>query len=151
MKTVIIGVSKYLHQTRYTHFFLVGTSGVLLNLGITAFFTELVFGRENYFSGYLIGLAANLLYNFALHTVVTFRTKTDHTRRLVIFIVYSLALTYIQAITVKVLTALIGVNWYLLVIAGVILCFSIITFVVFKFILFREQPEESIANEEEAR
>lgn len=133
---------RLLMRERYVHFFVVGASGVAMNLAITAFFAELVFGRENYYSAYIIGLSVNLLYNFLLHTFVTFKTKGDHTRRLLIFVVYSLALTYIQARTVKYLTDLIGVDWYLIVIASVIFVFSMITFVLFKFLLFKERPTE---------
>jgi putative flippase GtrA len=127
-------------RERYLHFFVVGASGVAMNLAITAFFAELVFGRENYFSAYVIGLTVNLLYNFILHTMVTFKTKGNHARRLSIFILYSLALTYLQAYVVKHLTEIVGVNWYLVVIASVIFFFSIVTFLLFKFVLFREIP-----------
>jgi putative flippase GtrA len=127
----------FLHRTRYAHFFIVGATGVLINLAITALFAELVFGREQYFTGYLIGLAANLLYNFGLHTVVTFKTKDRHITRLAIFLAYSLAMSYIQALVVKWLTDLVGVDWYLVVIASVILAFSVVTFVLFKFLLFK--------------
>ena len=126
-------------RERYLHFFVVGASGVAMNLAITAFFAELVFGRENYFSAYVIGLSVNLLYNFILHTFVTFKTKGDHARRLIVFVVYSLVLTYIQARVVKYITDLVGVNWYLVVIASVIFFFSIVTFLLFKFVLFREK------------
>ena len=129
---------EFLHSSRYMHFFVVGVTGVAINLGITAFFAELVFGRENYFSAYLIGLSANLLYNFVLHTFVTFKTKGGHVTRLSIFLGYSLALAYIQAQVVKTVTAMLGFNWYLVVIASVIFFFSIVTFVLFKFVLFKE-------------
>lgn len=126
---------------RYLHFFVVGASGVALNLGITAFFAELVFGRENYFSAYLIGLGVNLLYNFALHTFVTFKTKDKHAQRLIVFLLYSLVLTYLQAQVVKRVTELVGVNWYLIVIASTILIFSVFTFLLFKFVLFKEKMD----------
>ncbi len=131
----------YLWHTRFAHFFAVGSSGVLINLALTAFFAELVFGREQYFSAYLIGLSANLLYNFILHTIVTFKTKDKHFRRLVIFVAYSLTLAYVQARVVKTLTELIGIDWYLVVIAGVIMVFSILTFILFKLVLFRAEKE----------
>ncbi len=139
---------KLMARLRYLHFFVVGATGVAINLGLTAFFAELVFGRENYFSAYLIGLFVNLLYNFILHTVVTFKTKDKHATRLMIFLAYSLVLTYVQAYLVKHITAWVGVNWYLVVIASVILIFSIVTFLLFKFVLFREgggagNPEDS--------
>jgi putative flippase GtrA len=125
-------------RERYLHFFIVGATGVAINLAITAFFAELVFGRERYFTAYVIGLVINLAYNFILHTIVTFKTKGDHVRRLTIFVVYSLILTFIQAQVVKYITNLVGVNWYLIVIAGVIFFFSIVTFLLFKFVLFRD-------------
>lgn len=133
---------KLLHSARFVHFFAVGVTGVAINLAITAFFAELVFGREQYFSAYLIGLAANLLYNFVLHTMVTFKTKGNHVRRLTIFVAYSLCLAYIQAQCVKWLTAYVGVDWYLVVIASVIFVFSTLTFVLFKFVLFKSTPQE---------
>ena len=133
---------RLLHSTRYLHFLVVGVTGVAINLGITAFLTELVFGREQYFSAYLIGLAANLLYNFILHTRVTFKTKGNHARRLAIFMAYSLCLAYIQAQCVKWLTAHVGVDWYLVVIASVIFFFSMLTFLLFKFVLFKAAPED---------
>lgn len=133
---------RFLHRTRYLHFFTVGMTGVAINLGLTAFFAELVFGREHYFTAYLIGLTANLLYNFALHTFVTFKTKDKHLQRLVVFLAYSLGMAYLQAVVTKTLIAWAGVNWYLVVIASVILAFSILTFFLFKFVLFREVPPE---------
>lgn len=137
----VMNLYRWLHKTRYLHFFVIGATGVGINLALTAFFAELVFGREHYFSAYLIGLAANLLYNFILHTRVTFKTKGNHVRRLAIFMAYSLALAYLQAQAVKYITALVGVNWYLVVIATTIFVFSIITFLLFKFVLFREDGD----------
>lgn len=132
---------------RYAHFFAVGATGVFINLSITAFFAELVFGREHYFSAYLVGLGANLIYNFVLHTAVTFKTKTNHARRLAIFVAYSLALTYLQAYLVKTITPIVGIDFYLLVIASVILVFSVATFVLFKFVLFREGDRQMLPEE----
>lgn len=133
----------FLRETRYLHFFIVGTTGVALNLALTVFFAELVFGRENYFNAYIIGLVANLLYNFVLHTLVTFKTKGRHLQRLSIFFAYSLMLAYIQSYVVKHLTELVGVNWYIIVIASVILVFSVITFLLFKFVLFKSDYNET--------
>ena len=81
----------FLHRVRYLHFFAVGISGVGLNLAITVGLTEFFLGRENYFTAYLVGLGANLIYNFVLHTLVTFKTEGSHARRLILFLGYSLA------------------------------------------------------------
>ncbi len=141
MRRHILNSWDFVHRTRFAHFFIIGMSGVAINLGLTAFFAELVFGREHYFYAYLIGLGANLLYNFVLHTRVTFKTRGKHARRLLVFVVYSLALAYIQAQVVRSVTDLVGVNWYLVVIASVILVFSVMTFLLFKFLLFKEPGE----------
>ena len=132
----------FLNQTRGLHFFLVGVTGVALNLTLTALFAEFVFGRANYFNAYLIGLFANLLYNFVLHTRVTFKTRGNHVRRLCIFFVYSLALAYLQAQIIKYLTDLVGVNWYIVVISSVIFVFSFVTFILFKFVLFKNENDK---------
>lgn len=131
----------FLHRTRYLHFFAVGMSGVGLNLATTVFFTEFVFGRENYFTAYLIGLSVNLIYNFTLHTIVTFKTTDRHFFRFASFLAYSLAMTYLQARLVKYLTDLVGVDWYVLVIASVIMVFSILTFMLFKLVLFKDKND----------
>lgn len=133
----------FLHRVRYLHFFAVGISGVGLNLAITVGLTEFFLGREHYFTAYLIGLGANLIYNFVLHTVVTFKTEGSHARRLLLFLGYSIALAYLQTRVVRYLTDLVGVDWYAIIIASVILVFSIFTFILFKFVLFKEVPPKS--------
>lgn len=131
-------VVKFLYSSRYIHFFAVGVTAVGLNLGVTVGFTELFFGREQYFSAYLIGLTVSLLYSFTMHTVVTFKTSSDHFKRLVYFAAYSLSLAYVQALLVKTITSIVGIDWYATVIAAVILSLSIMTFVIFKFFMFKE-------------
>lgn len=123
---------------RFIHFLLVGGSGVLINISLTAFFAEVVFGRENYFYAYMIGLFSNLTYNFILHTKFTFKTKSKHKRRFISFIIYNLLMSGLQAVIVKSIIDYIGVDYYLFVIAAVIGFFFTINFVVSKFILFKE-------------
>lgn len=135
-----LSLFQYLRETRYLHFFAVGSTGVAINLGVTAFFAEVVFGREYYFDAVCIGIGVNLLYNFILHTKFTFKTKDKHIQRLVIFVAYSLLLAYVQAQVIDELVKLIGINWYLVVDAGTIFVFSLITFVLFKLFLFKKSP-----------
>lgn len=137
-----------LFKHKYLHFFATGASGVALNLGITWFFTTFVFGLERYFTGYIIGLAANFIYNFILHTKVTFGTKERHLERFMIFVIYGIAITALQAYLVRTITPMVGLEYYLFVIAAVILTLSSITFVFFKFSLFRENKEGVVKKEE---
>lgn len=123
---------------RYVHFFVVGMTGVAINLGLTWFFTEFVFGKEHYFEAYLIGLGGNLVYNFTLHTIITFGTTQEHLKRFLIFIVYALFMTVFQAYLVKVITPLVGIDYYLFVIGAIILFFSTISFFVFKLSVFKK-------------
>ncbi|MDA3855685.1 MAG: GtrA family protein [Candidatus Woesearchaeota archaeon] len=122
---------------RFVHFLLVGGTGVLINILFTAFFAEIVFGREEYFYAYLIGLFSNLVYNFILHTKFTFKTKDKHKRRFTYFIVYNLLMSALQAVIIKSIVDYIGVDYYLLVIVGVIGFFFTINFLVSKLILFK--------------
>ena len=130
-----------LFRYRYVHFFVTGSAGVLINLLITSILTEFFLGRENYFTAYIFGIMANLFFNFSVYTLHTFRTTTRHLKRFAIFIFYSLAMTYIQALIVKTITPVIGVDFYLFVIGGVILFFSVFNFLVFKMALFYESNE----------
>jgi len=132
-------ILKLLYKYRYIHFFLTGISGVLINLFLTWFFTYFIFGLRNYFYGYLIGLTANLIYNFTLHVHINFKVKTKWKQRFVIFIIYSLIMSFVQATIIKFITPIIGLRYYLLVIATVIFVFSIFNFVIFKLWLFKDK------------
>jgi putative flippase GtrA len=123
---------------RYASFFVTGASGVLLNLGVTWALTTYVFGVDQYFRAYLIGLAVNLCYNFVRHAYVTFDPDGGYVRRFVYFIVYSLTMAALQAWTVRELVSLFGEVYYLVVIASVIFVFSTVTFVVCETWLFAD-------------
>jgi hypothetical protein len=125
-------------KTKYLHFFLSGISGVVLQLAFTWFFTEFIFGQARYFDAYLFGLAIALMYLFALHTFITFRTKQGHPKRFLWFFLYSLCMSALQAFLVKVITPIVGIQYYLVVIAGIILMFSTVSFLFFKLALFKE-------------
>jgi len=123
---------------KYLHFFLTGVTGVLLNLLATWILTRFVFGLEGYFKAYLIGIVVNLIFNFIVHTVVTFKAKDHVLERMIGFLAYSLSMTTFQAWIVKTVTPMVGLEWYLLVIASVIFVFSIVTFLLFKYFLFKD-------------
>lgn len=146
--TTGMNILKYFYKVRFLHFLFVGGTGVLINLLLTWIFTEFVFGLEQYFYGYLIGLFANLVYNFTLHTILTYKTTKKHILRFQIFIVYSLVMSFVQAGVIKVITPIIGLRFYLIVIATVILVFSIINFLVFKLWLFKEDRDPKAFSKE---
>lgn len=130
---------KFFHKIRFLHFAAVGITGVAINLALTWTFVEFFFGREKYFYGYLIGLTANTIYNFTLHTIVTYKTKKNHSKRFLAFVTYTALYTVVQASLVKWLTPIIGIDYYIFVIAFIIACGSIVTFTLFKFWLFKER------------
>ncbi len=132
-------VFNLLYKYKYIHFFLTGASGALVALIIIALLTEFIFGQEKYFTAYLIGLLLNLIYNFTLHTKISFKTKKKHIRRFTIFITYSLIMASIQATIVKIFTPILGLEYYLFVIASTILLFSIINFFSCKLLIFFEK------------
>jgi putative flippase GtrA len=128
---------KLLYKYNYIYFFIVGIIGLIINLSTVYILTEYFFGLENYYLGYLFGLTLNLIFNFTFHTILTFKTKKNHKKRFILFIIYSLLLTFLQAVTVKIVTPIVGLEYYLVVIASFILIFSTITFLFFKLYLFR--------------
>lgn len=135
----LIRVLEIIKKYRFLHYFIIGCSGVILNLLIIWLLTHFIFGLKQYFTAYLIGITFNLLYNFTAYTLVVFSTKRRHFLRLCIFIVYSLGLTFLQAHIIKTITPIIGLRWYLLVIASVIFIFSFLSFLIFKLSLFKEK------------
>ena len=130
-------VYRLLVRHRALQFFVVGSCGVGINLGITWLLTTFVFGLQNYFLAYLFGITANLSFNFTLYTLAIFKTRERHARRLIIFVLYSLTMASIQATIVRTVTPLVGIEWYLGVSAGTIFMFSIFNFFVFKLSIFR--------------
>lgn len=146
MKKLVSLIRLILFEYKYLHFFLTGTSGVALNLFVTWALTTFVFGLHGYFKAYIIALAANLAYNFTLHTKVTFGTKEGHGRRFVLFVAYSLVLTALQAFVVRTVTPVVGLEYYLFVIATTTAMFSCVTFVFFKFFLFYERRDNERAS-----
>ncbi len=128
-----------MNRYRFIHFLVIGGTGVVINLGVTWFLTTFFFGLEDYFTAYICGLIANLLFNFVLYSKVVFGTSRDHTRRLIVFMIYSICMASFQAWLVSVLVPLIGLKFYLIVIAGVIGFFSIVNFFIFKLSLFKER------------
>lgn len=141
-KNIFQKTTYFLDDKRITQFVFVGGSGVVLNLAIVFLLTEFYFGQDNYFYAYLIGLGTNIIYNFTLHTIVTFQTQTHHSLRFIGFGIYTIAMSFLQAIVVKNLVNLIGTQYYLLIIASIISIFSLVTFVLFKFVLFKKKSQK---------
>lgn len=145
MDTLLTHIKTILFRHKYLHFFATGASGVAINLLTTWLLTTFVFGLSRYFTAYVIGTAFNLLYNFTLHTLVTFKTTSRHFVRLVGFVVYSLVFAFFQTMFVKYVVSKVGVHYYLVVIATTIFVFSTVSFLVFKFFLFREPRSDALA------
>jgi len=111
--------------------------GVLVNLLLTFTLTELVFGRPQYFYAYIIGLSVGLLTQFAMHTIYTFNNKDFMLRKLLLFFGYAILMSFLQAYVVKRLTESIGVDYYLLVIIGVIVFFYMLGYFINRKYVFK--------------
>lgn len=141
-----IYVFKYLFMKKFIHFLVIGSSGVFLNLLITFLLTRFVFLRESFYLGvkgytisFLIGTLFNLIYNFILHTKITFKVKKNHGKRFAIFIIYSILMSSFQIWLNKMIVPVFGSEYHIFVDAGIILVFSIVTFIVFKLWVFKEK------------
>lgn len=125
---------------RFVHFLVVGGGGAVLGLSITWALTTYVYGLQNYFIAYLIGTGAALAFNFTLYSLVIFKTSRQHARRLVVYFVYIVSIISFQSALVKIITPLVGLQWYLVVIATLIGILSIVNFMAFKLSIFKERP-----------
>ncbi len=126
-----------LTRHRFVRFLLAGGSGAALNVVITFGLTQFVLGAREYFTAFLIGTTVNFLYNFTLYTVAIFKTRERHLRRFFLFACYSTIITVVQLTLVHAITGVMGADWYLLVIALVILFGACFNYLVFKSTIFK--------------
>src|SRR5690606_2016435 len=134
----MISLIKKSLSLKYIRFFLVGGSGIFINLLVTGFFQFFVFEQSLFYVASIIGTSVNLIYNFTLHTIFTFNTKSKHKLRFVKFVSYTLILAIFQESLIKIITPIFGVIYLLLIKAIIVFLFSIITYLFFKFYLFNE-------------
>ena len=153
---------EFAHKVRYLHFFAIGSTSVVLNLFLTWLFVEFVFLKSEYLIfdlkfkdstfGFIIGETVGLTYNFCLNAIITFRTRKKLKRRFVLFVLYSLLMTYLAVFPATLILrnyleyvfALINLNFlvgaaYLIAASLVILFFSFFNFVLFKIWLFKDK------------
>jgi putative flippase GtrA len=127
----------------FLRFALVGGTGFLLNLTVTVLLTELVLGRERYFSAFLLGTATNITFNFFAYARFAFRRLAPHLWRRIFFFAYSIFITIVQLTLTKHVVDLIGVRWYALGICAVIGTLSVVNFVVFRTIVFPNRESKA--------
>lgn len=138
MSNALALLRRFFWKDRFLHFLLTGAGGVIFNLSTTWVFTQFVFGLSHYYYAYMLGVLVNFIFNFTVHTMVTFQTKRGHLRRLIVFTAYSALYVFVLSFLVSHITPIVGVQYYLFVIAGLIMALSIINFFVFKLSVFRE-------------
>jgi putative flippase GtrA len=130
---------KKIFTPKLIKFGIVGSSGVALNLLITAILRYYVFAEPQFYLASIIGTIINTIYNFLLHTKFTFQTKQKHKRRFVFFAIYTLTLATLQEIIIATITPILGLEYLILFKAGVIACFAAFTYFFFNFVLFKEK------------
>lgn len=134
-----VRIFRLLYKYRFLHYLLVGGGGALLNLLVTWSLTTFWFGIDKYFSAYLFGLTANLIFTFTLYSVKVFNTSKTHINRLAIYLAYVFVIVWLQAEIVKNVVPLVGLEFYLGVITVTLGSFALINFFVYKFFIFRER------------
>ncbi|MFT4310191.1 MAG: GtrA family protein [Candidatus Woesearchaeota archaeon] len=134
----IQALATYIYKNKFLRFLFTGGTGLVLNIITVFVVTEYIVGQTYYLIGYWSGFAVNMLYTFSLHTIWTFQTKKKHKRRLFMFGAYHLIMTLIQAFIITRIVDIVGVSFYLPVIIGVICSFSVVTFLIFRFLLFKD-------------
>lgn len=111
--------------------------GVFINLLLTFILTEGLFGKQHYFYAYTIGLTVGLLVQFIMHIKYTFKKSIDIKKKFGQFMSYSVIMTLIQASTVKAISDVLGVDYYIFIIAFVICIFYIINYLVNSKVVFK--------------
>lgn len=120
-------------------FFFVGSSGIIINLLITGVLQFFVFEREQFYLASIIGTCFNILYNFTLHSLYTFNTKSNHRSRFAKFVLYTLILASFQEYLLKIITPMIGIDFLVIIKGFLVLFFSVFTFIFFNYVLFNEK------------
>lgn len=132
---------KNMFGKKFIKFFIVGASGVIINLIITAILQFTVFKQEHFYMASIIGTTINVIYNFILHSNFTFKTKTKHKIRFLLFATYTIILSTIQETIIKIITPSIGINYLIFIKATIILIGSLITYFFFDKVLFKEKQK----------
>jgi len=122
---------------KFFNYLIVGGIGVIANIIITFLLTEFVFGRENYIYAFCIGTLINMTYNFIFYSKITFKVQKIKHAKKIIFYIYSLFIVLTQIFLVDILVDLIGVNYYIFIIIFVIGILSILSFIFFKLVIFK--------------
>ena len=121
--------------SQFLRFVLVGSCGLLLNLGITYVLTE--FYGVWYFSAFLIGVVCNWMTTFLLNSLVTFpgRKSKSTSRRFFIYITVYMVSFLFNAALVYIFTSYIGVYYLFSIILATAITTSS-TFILSKKIIF---------------
>lgn len=122
---------------RFIHFLFIGISNFILHLTLTWFFTRFFFGLEKYYYAYLLSLFIVIIYSFIMHTLITFKTKTNHKKRFFLFFINIIILSILQALIVFILSKFFIEKYYLIILTFSIIFTSIISFILYKFKIFK--------------
>ncbi len=99
---------------KYIKFIIGGGLGLLANVIVTFMLTE--FMGVPFRASYILGLAANIIFNFIFHMVVTFKTKEKASIRFVKFVPLTLSIAAANYLFVRIFTELIIIS----LIAGIL-------------------------------
>lgn len=101
---------KYINELlKYTKFIIGGGLGLLVNLIATYLLTEII--GLHFRAAYAIGLAANVLFNFAYHRRITFERNDNPMARLYKFVPLTLVITATNYVLVMIFTELVILDW----------------------------------------
>ena len=131
---------------RYATFITGGGIGLIINLAITAFLTEAL--GIWHMASYMVGLAANLVFNFAFHRGITFAKKDKTAHRFSLFVPLTLLIIGANWTLVYIFTEKVTLEWlvfipilkryyYLLAITGITGIVSIANYILNRKLVFK--------------
>ncbi len=137
---VIRALHKMVSQSFFSYALLrtlaTGGSGALLSILVTYVCVEYLFGKEGYFTAYLTGVAIGVIYAFGVFAFAVFKTTEHLLRRFVLFALYMALLVVVQSVIVRAVVSVVGVDYYLHVIALTIAALSLVNHLVYSRYIF---------------
>jgi dolichol-phosphate mannosyltransferase len=120
---------------KFSKFVFLGGISFLLTITLTYFFTDVL--GIFYLLSYFIILSLVTIFNFCLNTFFVFKTKRNHKKRFVYYIVAVIIFLFLNTLAVRILTENLKF-YYLFSVVVVTILFTILKFSVYNKIIFKD-------------
>ncbi len=110
--------------------------GAAVNIAVSWAVVTLWLGIEQYLIASMLGLFANIVFNFQSYSRMLFQDSTYSHAQFISFCAYSAFTVVVYLSIVRFVTPLVGLEWYLVVSIGAIACLALVNFFFLKRVIF---------------